>query len=331
MATTSLGLRALAHQHACLRRRQVVRRRVLGRDRAVAAGIAPVGPPREHSQAEGQERQAERPVVLEEPDSGSPGGRSPHHARRPRDGNRQALPRAQRPRRAEGEDIAVALLDVVRARDAARPRIGDGQGIAGDRSRRADDHRLGLADGHVPLVAGDVPVQLLVIVDAEEPAPHAIDHGHRLGRIDRARDRGLDPHVAPGVGHGRLEGPELLVEHLDAVEPQRELEPPARIPHRDEAIHRRMAAAKIEGDRLPDVEARIGMNRDADGEAIDGECAPLPLRRRRPGHDGEDDRGNAQKPTPGDRRGGRARRIRAWDGLSLLLPAAMIADPARRP
>src|SRR6185369_4426976 len=81
-------------------------------------------------------------------------------------------------------------------------------------------------------------------------------------------------------------------------EPQRELVPPARIPQRDDAIHGLMAAPKIEGDRLANVEARIGMNRDTDGEAIDGERAPLPLRRRRPGRDGEDDRGNAENPAP---------------------------------
>ena len=175
-------------------------RGILRLDGAGSAGIPSIDPPDDQSARDGQEGQREGPVVTQPP-QGPARRRGPSYgAGRPAHGHRQPFARAKRARGAEGQVRIGAVHRVVRPRGPRRPGIGDGLNLLGrDRGGRRDDG-LGLANRHVPLRAGDIPVQLLVPVHRHERSPHAIGEDDRLGRVHRARDPDLDVKGPPQPG-----------------------------------------------------------------------------------------------------------------------------------
>ena len=123
------------------------------------------------------------------------GGRTRHHAGVPRDGHGDAFAEVQRPRGFDGQrrpglrDGGRRLLRAVASREGVGPDSGD--------VRRQVNHGPRPLDWHIPLVAGDVPVELVVLVEELQPVAHAVAHHGGLHRVLRAGDPDLQLPVVP--------------------------------------------------------------------------------------------------------------------------------------
>src|SRR6266542_1452542 len=86
--------------------------------------VVAVKTPDEEQTHQGKERQAERPIIAEEPPCPLDQPRTADRAGRPVDGYDQSFARAQGTYRPEGQEAVGALFRVVRARGARRSGIG---------------------------------------------------------------------------------------------------------------------------------------------------------------------------------------------------------------
>src|SRR2546425_4939781 len=121
---------------------------------------------------------------------------------------------------------------------------------------------LGVLDRDLPLVARHIPVELVVVLEPQEPAPDPVDERHDLLRVGGAGHPRLDPDIPARVRDLLAEGPARLVVDADAVQPQRELQAGALVAHGNRAIDARGRALELERDVLADDEARVGVDLD---------------------------------------------------------------------
>jgi hypothetical protein len=98
--------------------------------------------------------------------------------------------------------------------------VGACEGLGADtrRLRRQDDSYGSLFYGHVPFVAGDVPVEFVVIREKFQPVSHAILQDERTGGIGRAGNPDPDVPVMPLPVAFECERSALLVGDGDSIQ-----------------------------------------------------------------------------------------------------------------
>ena len=167
----------------------------------------------------------------------------------------------------------------------------EGDGPDAIRALRQGDDGAGRLDRHVPLVAGDVPVELVVVLEEPEPVHRPVVERDGAGRVLGAGHPDLELLVVAGAAALELERRAVGPGRRGAAQPEGPVESLRRaVVHRHRAIDPVPLPAEARRDRLGDVDAAICVHHDAGGELLDGECA---LRRRR-GHGGE--QGERGKP-----------------------------------
>ncbi len=189
------------------------RRRLVERDHRPAEGIAPHPRPGDEVEAR-HNRQPQRPqqgaaVVAQEPARPLHAGGLAHVALGPGHHDGEAFPGAEapgglehRPPRAVRAGAPVASLRALRA--------GVGDELAGRGAPRQRHPRAGVIDGEVPAVAGDVPVELVMVVEEPQLPIGAVAQGIGVlagGQEDVAAPQ-VDAHaVGERLGAPVLRGP----------------------------------------------------------------------------------------------------------------------------
>ncbi len=191
-----------------------------------------------------------------------------------------------------------AFLCVIAAAPAERAGMGDRPDEVPGHPAGHGHERFRDPDGHVPLLAGDVPVELVRVVSGHEPLPDAVEDRESPGRVGRAGHPGLDPGVGAWVGHLGAEGTHGFVEDVHVVEPPYPLGAAAAFPDPDPPVDARVAPAERQRDRLADGEAPVGADLERDGEPVDREGAPLSGRGRGHGEQDRERRGEAVQAAP---------------------------------
>ena len=286
-------------ERARLRGHERGRRLVFGLHGAARRGVAPVSPPREPARDDGEQREAERPVVADEPERLPYGRRPADLAGGPADHHGEALAWPEPAHRAEAPEALDAVERVVLPAAAARAAVRDrAHGAVGDARGHLDEH-LREADRDLPLVARRVPVELVVVLEGQDAAADAVDDRDRLLRVGGARHPGLDLHVAARIGDLVAERRPALGVDPDALQPEGELIAAAIVANGDRAEDALVRALEVEGDVLADDEARVGVDLEAHDEAVDGEAARL--RRGRYDRDREQHERSHARPQPATR------------------------------
>ena len=154
-----------------------LRRRLVLHGHRQPLRIAPVPLPQAEHQAEDADRDEQADVREEEVRRLARRRRPRDDARVPGDRDGDALAEVEDARRLDGDVRADdrrrrrRLLRAVPAGEGVRPQARDG--------RRQVDDGPGALDGHVPLVAGDVPVELVVLVEELQAVAHAVAAARR--------------------------------------------------------------------------------------------------------------------------------------------------------
>ena len=145
---------------------------------------------------------------------------------------------------------------------------------------REFDRGAGLLDRDFPLVAGDVPVEFVVVVEKPEAVQGVVLEDHMPGSVLGVRDPDLELEVVPLAALLDLEGVPVVVGHAYQIEPDRPVEP-LRSPvlDRDGPKDAVPVAGEPGRDRLGDVEAGVRIDLDGRVELLDDE-GPF-LRRER--------------------------------------------------
>src|SRR5437016_1702181 len=172
--------------------------------------------------------------------------------------------------------------EILRGR-ASRSRVRRGADLlVADAGWRVDVH-LGVLDRDLPLVARRIPVELVVVLEPQEPAPYPVDERHDLLRVGGAGHPRLDPDIPARV---------------------RDLLAGALVAHGNRPIDARVRALELERDVLADDEARVGFDLDARHEVRDREAA----RRRRRGRRNHREQDRERDERPSDTLSSRTRR-----------------------
>ena len=152
----------IIHERADFAGSEFVRRLVLCGD-GTQAGIAAAGPPPPEHQEESDDREKERPIAAEIEEEDGEGGGFADGAFVEGDSDGEAFMHGKR---AAGLHVHAGADDFncgIGARGAIRAREGFGAEIGGGCGK--NDVRARGFDGDGPLVAGDIPIELVVIVE----------------------------------------------------------------------------------------------------------------------------------------------------------------------
>ena len=105
--------------------------------------------------------------------------------------------------------------------------IGSGEGLGTDagRLRRKEDAYGSLLDGDIPLVAGDVPIQLVMVLEKFQAVPDKVFQHEGAGGICGAGNPDPEVPVMPLPAAFEFERGALLVRHGDAIQKQSVVEP----------------------------------------------------------------------------------------------------------
>ena len=271
-------VRTVVHQRPGLRRRHARGRLVLHGDRPLSGIRAGAAPPGEREQ-EHRNGDQQRPVAAHGFGGSRRDGRCRDHALVPPDHGGQPLVISQEMRHRDADDIAVdrdgriAFGRAIHAVERDRPHAGC--------SGWKLDLRRGGANRHVPLVARDVPVKLVVLVEEPQPvcgvvAQHERSIGVRGTRdphlvLDvRALPAGLRAEIPAGIIPGTLE------RHAEC--PVQALGRP--VFDRDRAIQSVPGPDKSRGNGFGHVDAGVTVDANAGVEPLD-RVGPLRAERRR--------------------------------------------------
>ena len=290
-------VRGAVDQHSHLSGREVFRRFVLGRDRP-GLRIAATGAPQAPHRQEGEHREQQWPVRPREIPQLRARARTLDHAGIPGDGNGEALTETER---AGGghphpvpQDLDPSGFLGGAMRSGEHPRSQ-----ARDPGRQYD---LGGRpfDGNRPLVAGDVPVQLvprleLVVVSLGEAKPvlDGVADPYGTRRVLRAGDPNLDLLVVPFAALLEPQPGAGAVGHLLDLHAQRIREARRRlVANRDRAEDAvvRAGEARLDGFRHVDAAAAVHTYLDVEAGDDPGALGGTGGRRPRPGCDTDRDR-----------------------------------------
>ena len=287
----------MVEQRAALGRRQSAGRVVLHRHRLRRGVAAPAPPHREHREQH-QHRHQQQRVREQESQHARRDRRRPHRALVPAHHDRHAFLECQRPAQLERDLIAFDPdVRVLRARSVgAGEHVGPDAGGAGGQPHAGG----GVLDRHLPLVAGDVPVQLVVGVEEPHGVRHPVADHHVARGVHGAGHPDLERAVMARAAALDLERRALAVGDRRRLQVQMEREPLRRaVLDRDVADDAVPGAREPEPDLLPDLGHAGGLHGDVGVEPLDRDLA-------RPRRSGER-RGDGQR-NRGDRHDRRRRR-----------------------
>ncbi len=303
----------LVDDGADLSRADPLRRLVAHDDRPAPPRIASPLPPLPGQQRERHQRHGHDPVLEAEAPGGDGRGGTRHEPARPGHRDREPLERRQRARRAERDLVRGGALhrDVLLGAAEAADVGGCLERGVVDRSREPD-RRAGPLDRGLPLVAGRVPVELVVLGPHDERVAHAV--ADDVGDLPVDRAVGVaDPQVdVPALLRG-LDAVAVARPVLDAEQPETERvdeSPRVGVPHRDRAVDPVPRLRELDLQPLGDDDVAVALHVEVGVEAADHVAAAVGercARRARGGeHHGDQREGEQRDPPrrgPGDHRG----------------------------
>ncbi|HRC45077.1 MAG TPA: hypothetical protein PLT27_13575 [Nitrospira sp.] len=152
--------------------------------------------------------------------------------------------------------------------------VGAREGLGTDARclwRENDPHR-GLFDGHVPFVAGDVPIELVVILEKFQSVAHAVRQDERAGGIGRAGNPDLKIPVVPLPAAFEFKRCSRFICDGDAIQQEAVIEA-LRGPIFDgnQALDAVPCAFEAGADRLRDEQVAAGEDLEFDVESAEHE------------------------------------------------------------
>ncbi len=278
----------IVHQRARLPRRQAIGGRVLWDDGPQPRVASPGVPQPEHHH-EYSRGNGEWPIAAQEQRHFRRRARLADKALVPAHHHSQALAEGKRAAHAELHGVAgdlnigVLLARAIGTGEARRAQAGDAGG--------EHDPRASRLDGEFPFVAGNVPVELVVVLEELEAVEHLVVQVHGAGGVSRAGHIDLEFAVVALAARLVLQRVVVFVRDADDVEQQRIVEALRRLVlDRDGAIDAVARCRKARSDHFGNVESAVRQDRRFDVEAFDDR---LRRGRNRRGHK---DRKQRRKP-----------------------------------
>ena len=286
---------AVVDQRPGLRRREPVGR-LVARDDGAEPWVAAARVPEAEHEGEDRERDGEHCIGAQEEQRARERAGLLDRTLAPAHHRGEPFVEGERPVHVDVDAVAHrADVGVLRARAVAP---GEGERAEVRRAGGQPDAGARRLDRHVPLVAGHVPVELVVIGEEAERVRHAVAEDDRPGRVLRIRDPDLELAVVPlgaglvaqrtpgPVGHGERAEEEPVVEALGGP-----------VDDRDGAVEAVPGAREARADGLGHVDARVARDRHLGVEALDGERA----RSRPPAGGGEQEEARQRASGPRSR------------------------------
>src|ERR1700675_4459845 len=198
----------VVHQRAALAGSELVGRLVLHGD-GVAFGIAAAGPPEPEHHEERHDGDEERPITAQEKHNPGGGARRVHETLVPADHGGEALVKCEGASGLNLDGVAINLdARILRARPE---NSGVGDGVeAGGTEGQFDMGACGV-DGNGPLIAGDVPVELVVVLVKKYRVEEAITEHDGARGVLRVGEEDFEFDVAALTGLLELEGLVVVV------------------------------------------------------------------------------------------------------------------------